>query len=554
MIHVKTLPKQCNQSLLATSAGSLTVGIYDKYFSLMGGGEKYIGLLAISLTKLGYDVSILTHLSFDLTTTKRLNLDLSKIKIVMTPKGSEQELSTKFQKYDIFINASHFSIIPNKSKFGIYLVYFPVTYKNKYWPFLKKIIYFILSFLLPNLQKNFNEIRGFYKEESPWRTTGAWTNGEAEIELYNQIKANIIIETAPNGPYSLEKSNIQIALNNKPLDQKKIKFHGNQIHIHQPNDVTYPLKITIKSKTFVPAKTPGFKNEDMRRLGIYITNIYDSKRRLKNIFYKIIINPLISFAVNLHDKKTALSYRKFINTYDKLIIISQYSDDWSQKIWKRRGDILYPPVDTDEFKPSARKKNVIISVGRFFIDGHNKKHIPMIQSFKKLCDSGLQNWELHLCGGIQQETKDQEYLATLKKLTKGYPVRILTNISFKDLVGEYANAKIYWHATGYGEDPKKDPDKFEHFGITTVEAMSAGAVPVIIDRAGQRETVIHGKNGFRWETLEDLQKYTAKLIQNPKMLSEMSLKAIQGSKRFDSKVFHKKIEEMFSKIEKIIPN
>jgi hypothetical protein len=30
-----------------------------------------------------------------------------------------------------------------------------------------------------------------------------------------------------------------------------------------------------------------------------------------------------------------------------------------------------------------------------------------------------------------------------------------------------------------GEDPERHPDRFEHFGITTVEAMSAGAVPVV---------------------------------------------------------------------------
>ena len=29
-------------------------------------------------------------------------------------------------------------------------------------------------------------------------------------------------------------------------------------------------------------------------------------------------------------------------------------------------------------------------------------------------------------------------------------------------------------------DPDRHPDRFEHFGITTVEAMSAGAVPIVI--------------------------------------------------------------------------
>ena len=60
----------------------------------------------------------------------------------------------------------------------------------------------------------------------------------------------------------------------------------------------------------------------------------------------------------------------------------------------------------------------------------------------------------------------------------------------------YGRASIFWHAAGLGEDPERHPDRYEHFGITTVEAMSAGAVPVVIDAAGQVEIVEHGANGL----------------------------------------------------------
>ena len=56
----------------------------------------------------------------------------------------------------------------------------------------------------------------------------------------------------------------------------------------------------------------------------------------------------------------------------------------------------------------------------------------------------------------------------------------------------YGRASIFWHAAGLGEDPERHPDRYEHFGITTVEAMSAGAVPVVIDAAGQAEIVEQG--------------------------------------------------------------
>ena len=40
--------------------------------------------------------------------------------------------------------------------------------------------------------------------------------------------------------------------------------------------------------------------------------------------------------------------------------------------------------------------------------------------------------------------------------------------------------------------------------MTTVEAMAGGCVPVVIDRAGQKEIVRPGVDGFRWSTPAEL--------------------------------------------------
>src|SRR5260370_621248 len=81
----------------------------------------------------------------------------------------------------------------------------------------------------------------------------------------------------------------------------------------------------------------------------------------------------------------------------------------------------------------------------------------------------------------------------------------------RELNGQSA---IYWHAAGLGNDDAAHPEQTEHFGITTVEAMAAGCVPVVINKAGQRETVEHGVSGFLWDTPDELQRYTARLIED----------------------------------------
>ena len=62
-----------------------------------------------------------------------------------------------------------------------------------------------------------------------------------------------------------------------------------------------------------------------------------------------------------------------------------------------------------------------------------------------------------------------------------------------------STASIFWSATGYGERDDQ-PWAAEHFGMTTVEAMAGGCVPVVIDKAGQQEIITPGVDGFRWST------------------------------------------------------
>ena len=76
--------------------------------------------------------------------------------------------------------------------------------------------------------------------------------------------------------------------------------------------------------------------------------------------------------------------------------------------------------------------------------------------------------------------------------------------------------------------------------MTTVEAMTQGCVPVVINKAGQKESVKDGYDGFRWSTVEELNIKTEQLISDNYLLNIMSLNAIEDSKRFLLDEFNKK--------------
>ena len=79
--------------------------------------------------------------------------------------------------------------------------------------------------------------------------------------------------------------------------------------------------------------------------------------------------------------------------------------------------------------------------------------------------------------------------------------------------------------------------RVEHFGISTVEAMAAGCVPVVINRGGQSEIVEHGATGFLWDTLAELKEYTATLVSDEALRARMAEAARAAAQRFSREAF-----------------
>ena len=108
----------------------------------------------------------------------------------------------------------------------------------------------------------------------------------------------------------------------------------------------------------------------------------------------------------------------------------------------------------------------------------------------------------------------------------------------------YSHASIYWHATGFGEDEVKNPERMEHFGISTVEAQAAGAVPIVVGYGGQKEIVTDNKNGLLWTTKSQLYEKTLSLIENQKRRDELSQAAVKNSRRFSEGTFIREYEKI----------
>ena len=115
----------------------------------------------------------------------------------------------------------------------------------------------------------------------------------------------------------------------------------------------------------------------------------------------------------------------------------------------------------------------------------------------------------------------------MRRAAEGYPVEIHVNAPGAELRDALRRGLASTGTPpGLGEDAERHPDRLEHFGITTVEAMSAGAVPVVIGLAGQLETVRHGVDGFHFQTLGGLVASPGTLIDDPAASTGMSRSAV----------------------------
>ncbi len=116
-------------------------------------------------------------------------------------------------------------------------------------------------------------------------------------------------------------------------------------------------------------------------------------------------------------------------------------------------------------------------------------------------------------------------------------MELCPNASWDKIAELYNRAEIFWHCKGYGED---DPYMMEHFGMTTVEAMGAGCVPVVINKGGQAEIVTE-ESGFKWDSPEELVARTEELARDPVLLSRMSRAARERAAFFYTDSFRERL-------------
>ncbi|MBU6482742.1 MAG: glycosyltransferase [Nitrospirae bacterium] len=227
--------------------------------------------------------------------------------------------------------------------------------------------------------------------------------------------------------------------------------------------------------------------------------------------------------------------------YQTVLGNSNFTSGWIERRWERPSEVLYPPVAIEP--ASVVKENIIVSLGRFIVtDGKN--HALQLKAFREFLSTTGGNWRLCLIGFCTDLPQDREYLEMLKTDSKDIPVTFVVNASREALWAYLASAKLYWHATALGDESNVPPERREHFGIATAEAMGAGCVPLVPMSGGQPEIVEHEVSGFLCRDAQALLQYTSRLAGDESLCRQMGQAAKERSSLFCPETFNQRLSQL----------
>jgi len=501
--------------------------VYNRFWHSLGGGERHSGMIAQVLAADGVPVDLIAHTAVDVEElAERLGLDLSGCTLRVVADRGDTELSRLSGEYDLFVNATYMSRLMPRSPHTAYLCFFPTPFDHDLARWRKAAITLTRWYLRPAAGHLFCQFgTGWFPPEGGRRRRWTWTSGDAVLTLdpgpRRLLQADFGRVGGP-GPCQLTVTDETGA----ELARFEVTPEFQRHRIPLPAS-TEGHELHLRSDTFVPTlltPTAG----DSRTLGVAVSRMrflgpLGTRERVALRFPWLMRDP---------------SDLRFLDSYDVVLANSRYTEGWIERLWRHEADILYPPIDAADIHPRAERRPTILTVGRFFAPGlgHAKRQWEMVRFFGDIVRAGgLAGWTLHVVGGCEESQRP--YLERVRQAAEGLPVEIHANAP-RALVHELmATSSIFWSATGYGEDERRAPWAQEHFGMTTAEAMAGGCVPVVIDRAGQREIVREGVDGFRWSTPAQLAARTRQLASDQELLEKLSASAIARAQEYSDESF-----------------
>lgn len=254
------------------------------------------------------------------------------------------------------------------------------------------------------------------------------------------------------------------------------------------------------------------------------------------------------------DRPTSETLFENFLSYEYILLNSIYSMKWfinfTQPLLERATtnslvfpslEVLYPPVLP--FPSADGEHKHIILLGRFFSGRQSKGHLEALRAFKLLSGKIPASTKLILCGNVWPGHSDYVELLKREVARDNLNVEFLLGQSSAVVQSALQSSLVQWHMTGI--DAQGDPASNEHFGISIVEGMSTGCIPIVYCIGGGLDIVQHKKNGFVACSVRDFAELTLSVFHMPEdEIIAMRLNSLDTVGKFTYKMFASRFDVM----------
>ena len=200
--------------------------------------------------------------------------------------------------------------------------------------------------------------------------------------------------------------------------------------------------------------------------------------------------------------------------------------------------VVYPPVNVREIglmvKNAALREDFVVTVSRFRL----AKRLEVVPEIAKFVGKG----RFIVIGSADVDSVDciKRVEEEARKLGVEGRVHILLNKPFSVVLENLVRAKVYLHT-----------QPTEAFGMSVVEAMAAGCVPVVPRCGGPWFDILdcrQGVYGFSYRSVEEAAEIIGRLLRDDVLRERVAVRARERAKVFDGSVFEGKILDLVDKV------
>ncbi|MEX2289324.1 MAG: glycosyltransferase [Mycobacteriales bacterium] len=500
----------------------MRAAVYNRFWHSQGGGERHCGMIASVLSHDGVEVDLIGHTEVDRDELgDHLGLDLSRVRLRIVPDRGDLALAALSEDYDLWVNGSYMSRLAPRAARNAYLCYFPTPFDVDLPPWKRRLAA-AAGHLVSAHTGGFDYGEGWYPPEGGRRRRWRWTSADAVL-AFPPSTAERTLRLELGGPALPRPVPLRVEDEHGTLLFSTTVGRRFTLHRFAIPPSVKGCEVHLRADTFEPGGT------DSRQLGVAVSDL-----RLEGAAY----GPRQRIA---HAHPWLLRAPKdlsFLSSYDTVMANSEFTRGWISQLWHTDADVLFPPIQVQRLHPQPVREKAVVTVGRFFAPGlgHAKRQQEMVSFFAAAHRAGrLPGWRMYVVGGM--EDSQRGYVDAVRAAGSGAPVEVITNAPRSTVEQLLSTSSVFWSATGFGSDENQTPWASEHFGMTTVEAMAGGCVPVVIDMAGQKEIVREGVDGYRWSTPGQLLDRTAQVAGDEELRARLAASATERAQEFSEQAF-----------------